>query len=419
MADSSARMHLPSAGQPWHELRGAMQTYAERDVAWREGRASVYIFHSGDDVMQVAHDAYGMFIAENGLGPAAFPSLKRMEREVIDMALSLQHAPAGAAGSMTSGGTESILLAVKACRDMAAEQGRGGARPEIVAPASVHPAFDKGAQLMGLTVKRIPCAADFRADVPAMADAITPHTIMLVGSAPCFPYGVVDPIASLSELALERGLWLHVDACVGGYINPFLQMLGDNPPPVYDLELGGVTSMSLDLHKYGYAAKGASTVLYRDRASYAQQIFDFDAWPCGRMFTPTFAGTRPGGAIAAAWAVLRYLGVDGYKTRAASILQARRMLLDALPGLGLKVFGNPQSAIVAFGWDHGDILAVGEGLYEAGWFSSRVQGPDGIQLMISPEHVKTMPNYLKVLEKCVEEVRSGERVRGAGKISYS
>ena len=302
-----------------------------------------------------------LFIAENGLGPAAFPSLKRMEREVLDMALNLQNAPEGAAGAMTSGGTESILLAVKACRDRVRAQGRAIEVPEIVAPASVHPAFDKGAQLMGLKVNRVPCAADFRADIGAMADAITPDTIMLVGSAPCFPYGVIDPIEDLSALAAAQHVWLHVDACVGGYINPFLQALDNNPPPVYDFTHAGVCSMSLDLHKYGYAAKGASTVLYRDRSLYVHQIFDFDDWPCGRMFTPTLAGTRPGGAIAAAWAVLNYLGRDGYVERAAQIVEARQMLIDALPQLGLQIFGNPQSAIVAFGWPDGDILAVGEG----------------------------------------------------------
>lgn len=413
------RTELPKTGTEWPLLAERMGDYAVNDVQWRDGKASVYIFHSGDDVMQVAHDAYGMFIAENGLGPAAFPSLKRMESEVINMALGLQQAPEDAAGGMTSGGSESILLAIKSCRDHAYANGRQG-QLEIVAPYSVHPAFDKGAQLMGMRVVRVPCGSDYRADVAAMAAAVTEQTAMLVGSAPCFPYGVIDPIEALGALAEERGVWLHVDACVGGYINPFLRMVDpDGGPEPYDFSIPGVSSMSLDLHKYGYAAKGASTVLYRDKELRSHQAFDFDDWPCGRMYTPTFAGTRPGGAISAAWAVMNYLGEAGYAARAEQVLNARRQLTEGVVNLGLQVYGDPRSSIVAFGWDDGDILAVGEGLYEEGWFSSRLRDPDGIQLMISPEHIKTMPNYLKVLEKMVEEVRLGKRIRRAGNVSYS
>ena len=420
---STARISLPSKGQPWAELQQRMSDMGKHDVDWRHGKASVYVFHSGDDVMQVAHDAYGMYIAENGLGPGAFPSLKTMESEVVNMALSLQNAPNSAAGSMTSGGSESILLAIKACRDTRAATAPVAGTPEIVAPYTVHPAFDKGAHLMGLKVIRVPCSDNFCADVTAMAEAITPNTIMLVGSAPCFPYGLIDPIDELSQLALDRDLWLHVDACVGGYLNPFMRTVVDDQPgeeiEAYDFALPGVSSMSLDLHKYGYAAKGASTVLYRDKSLRDAQIFNVDVWPCGQMFTPTLAGTRPGGAIAAAWAVLNYLGEEGYVARAALIKDAREQLVKGCQALGLEVFGHPKLSIVGFGSKNDDILAVGEGLYEDGWFSSRLKNPDGIQVMISPEHHKTMPNYLKAIEKNLEDVRAGRRKRVSGKVSYS
>ena len=387
----SDRLEIPEHGRSWLDLQVAMTDMAQGDVNWRDGKAAVYVFHSGDDVMQVAHDAYGMFIAENGLGPGAFPSLQRMEREVVSMALSLQHAPVGGRGSMTSGGSESILLAIKACRDYTDSQRTTPGQPEIVAPYSVHPAFDKGAHLMGLKVVRTPCGADFRANVAAMTAAISENTIMLVGSAPCFPYGVIDPIEDLGLLAQKHNLWLHVDACVGGYLNPFMHAVNDVPIDSYDFQLPGVTSMSLDLHKYGYASKGASTVLYRDKVHHDAQVFDFEDWPCGLMHTPTFAGTRPGGAIAAAWAVMNFLGLSGYRARAQLIKGAREQLLQGCQDLGLQVFGDPQLSIVAFGWQDHNILAVGEGLYEMGWFSSRVKDPAGIQYMISPEHHKTMP----------------------------
>ncbi len=415
----AARKVIPEQGRPWAELQEHMREQGGSDVDWRNGKAAVYVFHSGDEVMQVAHDAYGLFIAENGLGAAAFPSLRGMEAEVVQMALSLQNAPEEASGCMTSGGSESILLAIKACRDYVAANRPVDGVPEILAPYSVHPAFDKGAHLMGLKVVRVPCGADFRADVDAMAAAITPNTIMLVGSAPCFPYGLIDPIDALSDLALAQELWLHVDACVGGYLNPFMAAVSDAQIEPYDFALPGVSSMSLDLHKYGYTAKGASTVLYRCKAYRDAQVFHFTDWPCGHMYTPTFAGTRPGGAIAAAWAVLNFLGREGYEERARRILDARVQLVDGCRAQGLGVFGDPKLSIVAFGSSDIDILAVGEGLYADGWFSSRVQNPDGIQCMISPEHYKTMPNYLNELEKNIEKVRSGVRVRRDKGVSYS
>ncbi len=410
---------IPQTGIAWPELREQMVNMANGDVNWREGKAAVYVFHSGDDVMQVAHDAYSLFIAENGLGPGAFPSLRNMEKQVIDMALNLQQAPEGGAGSMTSGGSESILLAVKACRDHVLAQRKVPGKPEILAPYSVHPAFDKAAHLMGLQVVRIACADDFKADVDAMADAVNENTIMLVGSAPCFPYGLIDPIEELSGLAQKHNLWLHVDACVGGYLNPFMREVTDNDIEPYDFSIPGVSSMSLDLHKYGYAAKGASTVLYREKALHKSQTFHFSDWPCGHMYTPTMAGTRPGGAIAAAWAVLNYLGREGYQARAAQIADARAQLVQGCQAAGCYIMGDPKLSIVAFGWQHNDILAVGEGLYEQGWFSSRVTRPDGIQYMISPEHHKTMSKYLKILKELMDDVHSGRRRRHQGDVSYS
>lgn len=408
---------LPIQGTAWPELQAQMQSMRGDDVQWQSGRAAVYVFDSGEDVRQVAHDAYGMFISENGLGPAAFPSLRGMEKSVLDMALSLQQAPAGAAGSMTSGGTESIVMALKACRDYTAQQHPVQGIPEIVVPYSAHLAFDKGAHMLGMRVVRTPLADDFRSDVEQMAAAITPNTVMLVGSAPCFPYGVVDSIEALSELAIASNLWLHVDACVGGYLAPFMRAAGEDIAP-FDFSVPGVMSMSADLHKYAYAAKGASTVLYRSKELRDAQVFAFSDWPCGMMFTPTMAGTRPGGAIAAAWAVMNYLGHSGYTEKAGRIRTARTRLQSGLGALGLRCFGDPQMSILAFGGDL-DLLAVGEKLYAQGWFSSRVQKPDGIQLMLSPEHDQSMEEYLEILRDAVAQVQAGGGASSSKPISYS
>jgi glutamate/tyrosine decarboxylase-like PLP-dependent enzyme len=403
------RATLPQHGSDWTALEARMREYAAGDVDWRRGRAAVYVFHAGEDVLRVARDAYALFQSENALGPLAFPSLRRMEEEVVGMGLDLLHAPDGACGNMTSGGTESIFLAVQCCRDQARAQGRDA--DEILLPRSAHPAFDKAARYLGLRVRRIPVAADLRADVAALAQAVGPRTLMLVGSAPCFPYGLIDPIAELSTLALERGIWLHVDACVGGYFAPFARMNGVALPP-FDFELPGVRSMSADLHKYGYTAKGASTIFHRDAAQHAHQIFNFDDWPAGGMTTPTAAGTRPGGAIASAWAVMHYLGVEGYREKARIVIGTRERIAREIAPLGLRVLGDPRLGLLAYGADDADIFAVWGRLAKRGWMSGLVTQPRAIHLMLSPAHAQVADAYLEDLRSALAEVRaSGESGR--------
>ena len=400
---------LPAQGRTWDTLQAELASLRDHDVDWRAGRAAVYVFDAGEDVRAVAADAYQQFISENGLGPAAFPSLARMEANVVQMTASLLQAPEGSTGSMSSGGTESIFLAVKACRDWARvhrpDAGRTGA-PQIVAPRTAHPAFDKAADYLGLEVVRVPVTDALTADPQAMAAALNERTILLVGSAPCFPFGLIDPIDQLSELAVSRDVWLHVDACVGGYFAPFARMNGE-PLPAFDFALPGVQSMSADTHKYGYAAKGASTVIYREPERFAYQAFHFDNWPCRAMTTPTFAGTRPGGAIAAAWAVMSYLGMSGYCERAATVVGLRERVEEGVKALGLRVHGKPQLGLISFGADDFPILALGDWLRERGWVSSRTQGPDGIHLMLSPGHAAAMDHYFEDLREGVERARAG------------
>jgi glutamate/tyrosine decarboxylase-like PLP-dependent enzyme len=237
-----------------------------------------------------------------------------------------------------------------------------------------------------------------------MGTAITDRTLMLVGSAPCFPYGVIDPIEPLDALARERGLWLHVDACVGGYFAPFARMNGVDVPP-FDFELEGVRSMSADLHKYGYAAKGASTVLHRTEEQRAHQVFEFDAWPSGHMSTPNLAGTRPGGAIASAWAVMHYLGIEGYCEKARLVCEAREALTRGVEALGLQVHGDPKLALVCYGSGDVDMRAVYGQLFRKGWFTGFTTQPPSIHLMLSPAHREVMPSYLEDLRAALVHVR--------------
>ncbi|KAF0182482.1 MAG: aspartate aminotransferase family protein [Hyphomonadaceae bacterium] len=393
---------LPETGESWDSLQARMDEMSVRDVKWRDGRAAVYVFNAGADIERVQKEAYARFASENGLGPAAFPSLARMEREVVSFGLGLLHAPEGAAGNMTSGGTDSILMAVKAARDFARSRGRAG-RLNLVAPRSAHPAFDKACALMEIEVRRTPLR-DYLADPEAMAAAADSQTIMVVGSAPCFPYGLIDPIEALGRLAEAEGLWLHVDACVGGYFAPFARMNGAAVPP-FDFEVAGVSSMSADLHKYGYCAKGASTVFFRTEALRKHMIFEVDAWPAGKMVTPTLAGTRPGGAIAAAWAVMNYLGVAGYRARHALVQETRARIEAGVRAQGYEVIGAPMLGIVSFTRADIDCFAVLKGMFERGWVTSAITDPKGLHLMLSPVHADVADVYLADLAAATESAR--------------
>ena len=353
---------MPAKGSNWDDLKQEMIKRGAGDAKWREGKTAVYVFNAGEDVARVQKEAYTMYMSENGLGPLAFPSLKQMEDEVVAMGLSLLHADDQSKGAITSGGTDSITMAVKAARDFAltnktVDNKKIKGQLNIVAPWSVHPAFDKAAIMMNLEVRRVPVADNLLANVSAMSEAIDEDTIMLVGSAPSFPYGLIDPIEELGALAEQKEVWLHIDAGVCGYIAPFVRMNGADIPP-FDFEVGSVKSISADLHKYGYCAKGASTVFFRDEELYQYMIFDCDDWPGGRMITPTLAGTRPGGAISAAWAVMNYLGVEGYCNKHKQVTDARQAVAEGVEKLGFKILGSPQLGIIAFSHPHLDVVAI-------------------------------------------------------------
>jgi sphinganine-1-phosphate aldolase len=410
------RQPLPQTGTDWTELKGRMADYATGDVRWRDGKTAVYVFNAGPEIERVQKEAYALFMSENGLGPMAFPSLKRMEEEVVGFGLSLLHGPDEASGAITSGGTDSITMAMKAARDYA-RKAKGVAGPlNIVIPRSAHPAFDKAAAVMEIEVRRTPLI-DYLADPAAIAAAADAATVMIVGSAPNFPYGLIDPIAALSDLATARDLWLHVDACVGGYIAPFVRMNGGEISP-FDFELPGVRSISADLHKYGYCAKGASTVFFRSAELQKFMIFDFKDWPGGRMVTPTLAGTRPGGAISAAWAVMNFLGVEGYRAKHGLVTRAREQIQAGVEALGFTVLGRPKLGLLAFSHPQANCLAIWAKLRERGWFTSLTTEPAGLHLMLSPFHAQVADTYLTDLAWALEAVR-GAAAPGAAEARYS
>jgi sphinganine-1-phosphate aldolase len=398
---------LPKNRRSKEDVLAELRTLRADDARYKDGRTFSLVYHVDDEHSALLKEAYGEFISENGLSPLAFPSLRRMESEVVSMAAELFHGDEGVAGTMTTGGTESILMAVKAARQWAREE-KGIARPEMIVPRSVHPAFEKASHYFDVDILHAELDADFRVDVKHVERLITPRTALIVGSAPPYPHGVMDPIAELAALAQSRGLLFHVDACLGGFFLPFAKKLGRDIPP-FGFEVPGVTSLSADLHKYGYAAKGASVVLYRDRALRRHQFYAYGGWPGGLYASPSMTGTRPGGAIAAAWAAMHYLGEEGYLENARRVLSAAQRLIEGIHAIpGLRVLGKPQIGVFSFGSDTLNVYELGDAMDARGWKMDRQQGPPALHCMLTPSHERIVEPLLADLRDCASRLAAGE-----------
>ena len=396
---------IPSQGLDKAALLNRLQEARSKDTQWRQGRAFCLVYHPGDEKAALIKEAYNMFFSENALNPTAFPSLRRFEAEVVRMTAQLFHGGDNVEGTMTSGGTESILMAVRTAREWALENRPQVTAPEVIVPASVHPAFHKAFHYFGLKAVVAPVGKDFRVDLDAVKKAINTNTIMLVGSAPSYPHGVMDPIRDLSALAMQHDVLLHVDACVGGFMLPFARKLG-YPIPDFDFNLPGVSSMSADLHKYGYSAKGASVVLYKDARLRKHQFFVYTEWSGGVYGSTTMLGTRPGGGIAAAWAALNSIGMDGYLELAERSMRAAKEIQKGIEKVdGLYVVGKPDMSIIAFASNQMDIYAVGDELNILGWHFDRQQFPASLHLTVSQIHADVYVDFLRDLEIAVAKVR--------------
>ena len=421
MTRAGERTSLPRAGTDRDELRRRMEAAAIDDADWLRRMAVGTNYPAGDDVLEVAKEAYLRFFSTNGLLPDLFPSLARFEREVIDYAAGLFHGPE-AVGSITSGGSESILMGVKSARDRARRLHPEITSPEMVVPDSAHPAFTKGAHYFGLRRVPIPLGADQQIDTDAYRAAVGPSTVLLVASAPSLTLGMVDPIDQLAPLAAERNIGFHVDSCIGGFFLPFAEKLGHRVPR-FDFRVPGVTTISADLHKFGYTAKGASVIMSRNREIYDSQPFRFggptrpDDW----YVTPSMTGTRPGGAIAAAWAVMTYLGEQGYLDRADRTMKYLRRWWDGIEAIdGLHVMGKPHMSVFAVSSTSLDVYAIGKGMEARGWIVFADSHPvPALRYMQSPGHEPYVDRYLADLQEVAELVRSGELTAEGGQARYT
>lgn len=380
----------------------------------------MFVFGNDAETAEIGRRAFFEYFTENGLGSTrAFFGIGRMEREVLDFGLDLFNAPETAKGVFTPGGSESIFIGVKAARD--AYRARAGAADRglnIVMPDTAHAAFDKAAQVMDLEIRRAPLGPDRRVDTAAMRDLIDARTMLLVGSAPCYPHGVIDDIAAISSLAIEHDIYLHVDACVGGWILPFFALNGRDVGP-FDFSLPGVRSISADLHKFGFCPKPASTIFFRDIEDQQRAMFVADQWPSGVFRTATLAGTRPAGSVAAAWAVMNHLGVSGYRSaadRLAKMTDAYVADIENIPGM--KMWAKPDLSLINFGSETHDMTRVAAAMTDRGWLTTLTRRPVGLHIMMSLLHEKGREDYIADLRASVAQAAEGGRALDLERTGY-
>jgi glutamate/tyrosine decarboxylase-like PLP-dependent enzyme len=384
---------LPKHGVARDEVLATVQSLSDRErEVWESGHVSGAVYHGDSAHIDFLNEVYAATSQANPLHTDIWPSATKYEAEIVAMTATMFNAPETddredrIVGTVTSGGTESLILAMRTYRDWAREE-RGVKNPEVVLPVSAHAAFDKAEEVLGIKMVRIPVGPDYRGDVARMSDAINKNTIALVGSAPGFPHGVIDPIVELSELALRHGIGLHVDACLGGFVLPWAEKLGAPVPP-FDFRLEGVTSMSADTHKYGYAAKGTSVLLYRGESLRRYQWFINTDWTGGLYLSPTFAGSRPGALSAACWAAMVSIGEEGYIENTRRILHAAkelRAVIEKQPDI--RLLGDPLW-VLAFASDTVDIYRVMDEMHTRGWALNGLQKPASIHLCTTLRHAQ-------------------------------
>ena len=416
---------IPDQGRHPSEILNEMEAIAELEqVRWKEGYASGAVYHGDVDHINFLNRVYAMNSQSNPLHTDLWPSSAKYESEITAMTARMMGAEAAAnrsdadqqiCGVVTSGGTESILLAMKTYRDWARDQ-KKITQPEMIVPVTAHAAFEKAAAYFKIKLKRIPVDADYRADVVAARKAITRNTVVIVGSAPSFPHGMIDPIEELSELAREKAIGFHTDACLGGFVLPWAEKLG-YAIPAYDFRLPGVTSISADTHKYGYAPKGTSVILYRGLALRRYQYFTSTDWPGGLYFSPTFAGSRSGALSAACWAAMIKVGKNGYQAASRKILDTASKIKKGIHEISdLHILGDPLW-VIAFGSKTLDIYEVMDYMANRKWSLNGLHHPACVHICVTLRHTQpgVAERFIEDLKSAVDAVR--EKRAGIGKMA--
>ncbi|KJX94799.1 sphingosine-1-phosphate lyase like protein [Zymoseptoria brevis] len=411
-------LSLPVAGWSADQVRAELEKLGEMEhTRWEDGRVSGAVYHGGSELADLQSEAFKRFGVSNPIHPDVFPGVRKMEAEVVAMTLALFNAPQTGAGVTTSGGSESILMAVLGAREKAYKE-RGVTEPEMILPNTAHTAFRKAGDYFKIKMHFVPCPEpSYKVHIPSVARLINSNTVLLVGSAPNFPHGIVDDISALSRLAVKRKLPLHVDCCLGSYVIAFLSKAGF-PSPEFDFRVPGVTSISVDTHKYGFAPKGNSVVLYRTAELRKYQYYVSETWPGGVYASPNMAGSRPGALIAGCWASLMRMGEDGYVDTCLKIVSTAKQIEEAIRTSdrlrqSIVVIGKPMVSVVAFRALRNlktperrvDIYDIADGMSSKGWHLNALQDPAAIHIAVTLPITHSVDDMIKDLEDVVDDCK--------------
>jgi len=408
---------LPKEGRSVEEVFSEANSYFNLGgCEWKSGCMSGAVYNFNVDANKLFTDVYGLSALTNPLHPDVFPGIRKMEAEVIEMCVDMFHGGPDACGAMSSGGTESILLAVKAYRDYA-RQVKGIKHPEIICPTSAHAAFVKASQIFRMRLVLVPVdPKTYKVDMKAMEKAINRKTCMLVGSAPGFPHGVMDPIVDIAALGKKYKIPVHVDACLGGFVIAFMEEAG-YPLPPFDFRVDGVTSISVDSHKYGFAPKGSSIILYSEALYRQYQFFVATEWSGGIYASPTFAGSRSGALVATCWAAMMYYGRNGYVETTKKMVETQRYIEKELRGMeGIQICGKPEACVVAVESEEFDIYRLSDAMAKKGWSLNALQFPSSIHLCVTYLHTAegVAERFVDDVREIVAEIRLNPKAVTAG-----
>ena len=403
-------MRIPEKGLSKEELFQKMESYRSNDQDCRSGQVFSYVYDAGADVDEVGKKALTDFLHESGLDPTAFPSVMQFEVELVRMAATHVKGDENVVGNFTSGGTESIILALKSARDYFRKKKPEITQPEMVLATTAHAAFHKAADYLG--IKKVLTDVDgvsYIADVELMRKAITPNTIILIGSAPSYAHGVVDPIEQIGQLALEHDLLFHVDACMGGFLLPYFRRLGE-PIPDFEFNVPGVTSLSMDLHKYGYTPKNASIILYKNKELRRHQIYACAAWTGYTIVNNAVQSSKSGGPMAASWAVMNFLGDDGYLALAKNALEATKKIVKAIDDMDdIELMGRPEMTLLCFGSDTVNVFHVADEMKMRGWFLQPqlafANSKKNVHISVNSASIETVDKMIEDLKLAVEDAK--------------
>lgn len=396
------KIHFPSKASSREEILDYVNKKKLKDIDWKKGKAFCLVYHPGDERANLIKEIYNLYFSDNALNPTAMPSLAELEAEAVSMCADLFNGDENVRGNITTGGTESILLAVKTARDWAKKHKPHITKPNVVLPASAHPAFMKAFHYFNVEFIPVALGSDYRANPAAMRAAVNKDTIMIMGSAPSYPHGLMDPIAEIAAIAKEKNIFCHVDACVGGFMLPFMKKAG-YPIPAWDFSVDGVTSISADIHKYGYSSKGSSVILYKNADIRRFQFSLYTKWNGGVYGSPTMTGTRPGGSIAGAWAALKGIGMDGYLELTTTTMDVTNKIKAAINSINeLEIIGHPDMSILAFKSEKLDVFKLADELNKKGWHFERQQLPPSLHFTINYIHRLVVDEFIKDLQECVE-----------------